>query len=81
MEKVRKEKIRDGESQKRKDASARKGRKVARKSRRAKAAGAELAGQMKDEKNARRCGANHIGKSKCTKHLSSAPDHFRKLRC
>ena len=30
-------------------------------------------------KSARRCGAKHISKSKCTKHL--APDHFWKLRC
>ena len=76
----------------------RKGRKVA------KAAGAEPAGQMRDEKvhavvarstfgsqnvqntpfwdhfwklrcrkSARRCGAKHICKSKCTKHLSSGP--------
>ena len=57
------EKIRDGESQKREDAGARKGRKVSKhsvfpvycgsgvsKSRLAKAAGAEPAGQMKDER-------------------------------
>ena len=57
------EKIRDGESQKREDAGARKGREVANhcvfqvfcgsggsKSRLAKAAGAEVAGQMRDEK-------------------------------
>ena len=57
------EKIRDGESQKREDAGVRKGRKVAKhrvfpmfcgsggsKSRFAKAAGAEPAGQMKDQK-------------------------------
>ena len=57
------EKIRDGESQKREDAGARKGREVAKhcifpvfcgsgglKSRFAKAAGAEPARQMKDEK-------------------------------
>ena len=65
MGKVRREKIRDGESQKREDAGARarKGRKVAkhcvfqcfvapegRKSRLAKAAGAEVAGQMRVEK-------------------------------
>ena len=80
------------------------------KSRLAKAAGAEPAGQMRDEKlhavvarstfrsqnvqntpgpdhfwklrcrkSARRCGAKHISKSKCTKHTSS--DHFWKLRC
>ena len=95
----------------------RKGRKVAKhcvfpmvwgsggsKSRLAKAAGAEPAGQMRDEKlhavvarstfrsqnvqstpfsdhfwklrcrkRARRCGAKHISKSKCTKHLSVGP--------
>ena len=63
VEKVRREKIRDGESQKREDAGARKGRKVVKhcvflmfcgsggsKSRLAKAAGAEPAGQMRDEK-------------------------------
>ena len=63
MEKARREKIRDGENQKREDAGARKGRKVAKhgvfpmiygsgrsKSRLPKAAGAEPAGQMKDEK-------------------------------
>ena len=57
------EKVRDGESQKREDAGARKGRKVAKhcvfpvfcasggsKGRLAKAAGAEVAGQMRDEK-------------------------------
>ena len=80
------------------------------KSRLAKAAGAEPAGQMRDEKlhavvarstfrsqnvqntplsdhfwklrcrkSARRCGAKHISKSKCTKHQGS--DHFWKLRC
>ena len=74
------------------------------KSRLAKAAGAEPAGQRRDEKlhavvarstfpsenvqntpfsdhfwklrcrkSARRCGAKHISKSKCTKHLSSGP--------
>ena len=103
-----------GKSQKKEDADARKGRKVAKhcvfpmicgsggsKSRLAKAAGAEPSGQMRDEKvhavvarstfpsqnvqntpgsdhfwklrcrkSARRCGAKHISKSKCTKHLS-----------
>ena len=57
------EKVRDGESQNREDAGARKGRKVAKhcvfpvfcgsggsKSRLAKAAGAEVAGQRRDEK-------------------------------
>ena len=43
------------------------------KSRLAKAAGAEPAGQMRDEKIARRCGAKHISKSKCTKHTSVGP--------
>ena len=70
------------------------------KSRLAKAAGAEPAGQMRDEKlhavvarstfpsqnvqntsaselrcrkSARRCGAKHMSKSKCTKHLSVGP--------
>ena len=46
------------------------------KSRLAKAAGAEPAGQMKDEKLikiARCCGAKQISKSKCTKHLSVGP--------
>ena len=63
VEKVRREKIRDGESQKGEDAGARKGREVAKpcvlpvfcgsggsKGRLAKAAGAEVAGQMRDEK-------------------------------
>ena len=104
-------------SQKKEDTDARKGRKVAiqsvfpmicgsggSKSRLAKAAGAEPAGQMRDEKvhavvarsifpsqnvqntpfsdhfwklrcrkSARRCGAKHISKSKCTKHTSFGP--------
>ena len=104
-------------SQKKEDAGARKGRKVAKhcvfpmicgsggsKSRLAKAAGAEPAGQMRDEKlhavvarstfpsqnaqstpgsdhfwklrcrnSARRCGAKHISKSKCTKHTTYGP--------
>ena len=75
VEKVRREKIRDGESQKKEDAGARKGREVTEhcifpmicgsggsKSRLVKAAGAEPAGQMKDEQIARRCGAKHIWK-------------------
>ena len=62
VEKVRREKIRYGESQKREDAGARKGREVAKhcvfpvfcgsggsKSRLAKAAGAETSGQMRNE--------------------------------
>ena len=44
------------------------------KSRLAKAAGAEPAGQMRDENlHARRCGAKHISKSKRTKHTRSGP--------
>ena len=63
VEKVSREKITDGESQKREEAGARKGRKVAKhcvfpvfcgsggsKGRLAKAAGAEVVGQMRDEK-------------------------------
>ena len=105
---------REEKDQKKEDADARKGRKVAKhcvfpmicgsggsKSRLAKAAGAEPAGQMRDgklhavvarstfgsqnvkntrgsdhfwklrcRKSARRCGAKHILKSKCTKHTS-----------
>ena len=112
-----KRKIRRKKSEKKEDADARKGRKVAKhcvfpmiwgsggsKSRLAKAAGAEPAGQMKDEKlhavvarstfpsqnvqntprsdhfwklrcrkSARRCGAKHISKSKCTKHTMVGP--------
>ena len=75
-------------SQKKEDAGARKGRKVAKhcvfpmiwvsggsKSRLAKAAGAEPAGQMKDEKlhAVDCCGAKHISKSKCTKHTMLRP--------
>ena len=104
-------------SEKKEDAGARKGRNVAidcvfpmicgsgwSKSRLAKAAGAEPAGQMRDEKlhavvarstfvskkakstsrsdhfwklrcrkSARRCGAKHISKSKCTKHTNIGP--------
>ena len=107
-----KRKIRRKKSKKKEDADAQKGRKVAihcvfpmicgsgrSKSRLAKAAGAEPAGQTRDEKlhavvarstfpsenvqntpfsdhfwqlkgrkSARRCGAKHISKSKCTKH-------------
>ena len=116
-EEKRSEERRSEEKESEEDADARKGRKVAKhcvfpmicgsggsKSRLAKAAGAEPAGQMRDEnlhavvarstfpsqnvqntsasdhfwklrcqKSARRCGAKHISKSKCTKHLSSGP--------
>ena len=112
-----KRQVRRKTGQKKEDADARKGRNVAihcvfpmicgpggSKSRLAKAAGAEAAGQMRDEKvhavvarstfpsqnvqntpapdhfwklrcrkSARRCGAKHISKSKCTKHTSSGP--------
>ena len=114
-EKIRRERVRRKKMQMRE--KDRKGRKVAKhcvfpmicgsgesKSRLAKAAGAEPAGQMRDEKlhavvarstfpsqnvqstpgpdhfwklgcrkSARRCGAKHISKSKCTKHLSVGP--------
>ena len=43
------------------------------KSRLAKAAGAEPAGQNERWKIARRCGAKHISKSKCTKHTRCGP--------
>ena len=147
-ERLEERRVRRKKSQKKEDADARKGRKVAKhcvfpmiwgsggsKSRLAKAAGAEPAGQMRDEKlhalwreahlevkmykahqvrttfgswdvekvhavvarstlrsqnvqntpfsdhfwqsrcrkSARRCGAKHISKSKCTKHLSVGP--------
>ena len=36
--------------------------------------------KLRCRKSARRCGAKHISKSKCTKH-THAPDHFWKLRC
>ena len=112
-----KRKIRRKKSKKKEDADAWKGRKVAKhcvfpmiwdsggsKSRLAKAAGAEPAGQRRDEKlhavvarstlpsqnvkntrgadhfghlrcrkSARRCGAKHISKWKCTKHTSFGP--------
>ena len=115
--KSRGEKSQKRQDQKKEDADARKGRKVAKhcvfpmlcgaggsKSRLAKAAGAEPAGQMRDEKlhavvarstfpsqnvqntrgsdhfwklrcrkSARRCGAKHISKSKCTKHTRFGP--------
>ena len=43
------------------------------KSRLAKAAGAEPAGQMRDKKVHANCGAKHIWKSKCTKHNILGP--------
>ena len=86
------EKIRKGDSQKREDAGARKGRKVARrcvfpmfcgsggsKSRPAKAVGAELAGQMRDEKLHAAVARSTFGSKKCQNTKCS--DHFWKLRC
>ena len=92
MEKVRKEKIRDGESQKRQDAGAQKGRKVGKhyvfplvcgsggsKSRLAKATGAEPASQMK-------YGKLHavLARSTCaSENVQSTrfSEHFWKVRC
>ena len=37
--------------------------------------------KLRCRKSARRFGAKHISKSKCTKHTRSGPDHFWKLRC
>ena len=84
--KIRRKKSRRERVRKKEDADARKGKKVAKhcvfpiiwgsgrsKSRLAKAAGAELAGQMRDWKIARRCRAKHISKSKCTKYTRSGP--------
>ena len=82
-EKSRSEKIRDGESQKREDAGARKGRKVAihfvfplicgsrgSESRLAKAAGAEPCRQMRDEQ-LHAAVARSTSKSKCSKHVKT----------
>ena len=91
-EKSRSEKISDGESQKREDAGARKGKKVAihcvfpmicgsggSKSNLAKAAGAEPAGQMRDEKlHAVVARSTFPGQNM---QNTSASDHFWKLRC
>ena len=93
MGRVREEKRRrKRKSQKKEDPGARKGRKVAKhcvfpmirgsggsKSRLAKAAGAELAGRMRDEKL-------HAVVARSTfrsKHVQNTPssDHFWKLRC
>ena len=91
-EKSRSEKIRDGESQKREDAGAGKGRKVAihfvfpmiwgsggSKSNLAKAGGAEPAGQMRDEK-LHAVVARSTFVSKKAKNISRS-DHFWKLSC
>ena len=91
-EKSRSEKIRDGENQKKEDAGARKGRKVAihsvfpmtwgsggSKSNLAKAAGAEPAGQMRDEK----LHAVVARSAFPSQDVQNTPgsDHFWKLRC
>ena len=91
-EKSRNEKIRDGESQKKEDAGARKGREVAihcvfpmiwgsggSKSNLAKAAGAEPSGQMRDEKLHAVVARSTFPSQKCQKLTVS--DHFWKLRC
>ena len=84
---IKKEKVSEKE-----DPGARKGRKVARhcvfpmicgsggsKSRLAKAASAEPAGQMRDEKIACRCGVKHISKSKAQK--TAGYGGFSTFRC
>ena len=86
------EKIRDGESQKREDAGARKGREVAKhcvfpvfcgsggsKSRLAKAAGAEVAGQIKGEQ----LHAVVVRSTFVSENVqnTSVSEHFWKLRC
>ena len=86
------EKIRDGESQKREDAGARKGREVAKhcvvpvfcgsgetKSRLAKAAGAEVAGQRSHEKLHAVVARSTFGSQKWQN--TSVSEHFWTLRC
>ena len=86
------EKIRDGESQKREDAGARKGREVAKhcvfpmfcgsggsKSRLAKAAGAEVAAQMRVEKLHAIVARSTFRSKKCQNTTGS--DDFWKLGC
>ena len=92
VEKVRREKIRNGESQKKEDAGARKGREVAKhcvfpvfcgsggsKSRLAKAAGAETSGEMRNEKLRAVVARSTCGSKK--RKNTSVSDHFWKLRC
>ena len=82
VEKVRREKIRDGESQKREEAGAqkvRKSRNIVWLRRLAKAAGAEPAGQIKDEKL-------HTVAARSTfegqnQQSTSGPERISKLRC
>ena len=86
------EKIRDGESQKREDAGAQKGREVAKhcvfpmfcgsrrlKSRVAKAAGAETSWQMRNEKVHVVVARSTFGSKKW--QSTSGLEHFWKLRC
>ena len=92
MDKVRREKIKDGESQRRGDAAARKGREVAKhsvfllfcgsegsKNMLAKAAGAEPAGQMKNEKLHAVVARSTFASQNVQD--TSGSDHFWKLRC
>ena len=78
------EKIREGESQKREDAGARKGRTVAKcgfggsKNRLAQAAGAEPAGRMRDEKLHAVVARSTVGSKKYQKLTGS--EQFQKLR-
>ena len=88
---LEREKIRDGENQKKEDTGARKGRKVAKhcvftmlcssggsKSRLAKAAGAEPAGQMRDENLHAVVARSALGSQNALSTLGSA--HFWKSR-
>ena len=90
--KIRREKSQKRKDQKKKDADARKGRKVAKhcvfpmicgsggsKSRLAKAAGAEPAGQMRDEKLHAVVARSTFASQNVQN--TPAPDHFWKLRC
>ena len=92
VEKVRREKLGRGESQQGEDAGARKGRKVTKhcvfsvfcgsggsKSRLAKAASAEVAGQMRDEKLHAVVARSTFRSQKWQNTPFS--DHFWKLRC
>ena len=92
QEKSRREKIRDGESQKKEDAGAQKGREVVihcvfqmiwgsggSKSNLAKAAGAEAAGPMRDEKLHAVVARSKFPSQKCKKLTVS--DHLWKLSC
>ena len=81
VEKVRREKIRDGESQRREDAGARKVRKVAKHCvfRLAKATGAEPAGQMRDEKWHAIVARSTFASQNVQN--TSGSEHFWKLSC